>query len=423
MSSVPKKRESARKRKKEDDSTSSSEEGIDKKRKVATPQAGGVKRPAAEQAAPSNRAAKRGRYCNYGEGEADEVFKVIQETGLRSLTAASKLAEWDGLTRWFAAPIFALLVGKRNTGKTTWAFNFCYHRRNVYAYVWVLAGAKQNNQWQQIVPNKMILNELDDNFLAELIKVQTDRTKKRGVNSRVLLIIDDFAYKNLFHNETLGKIAQLGRHYSIDCLFLTQHYHRAPTWSRTNADFLVILPTENRTTLAQLYDEYGLAYRSKDDFEMSLVSNSTKEESVIIDNTDPSKHGGERIFICTDVVPMEDLPTFQMGCDDAWGGKASEKAAEQRKKFPLLIHYSESYNAKLKNQAKTKIKPVDYDGKTAQHALQNDIDPFFFVKNVVLANYSEIEDGPQWRPASDSVRLSQRVNAILGLNLSKDKRE
>lgn len=161
-----------------------------------------------------------------GDRSAPRRYTMNEEIALRSgqqiIWADTELQEWDMAEYKKDSRLF-LILGKRNTGKTVFALNWCYQNRNLYPYGMVITATKFNHFWEQYFPSYLVVDKFRPQDIEMIFRAQQARVTQHGVNSRFLLLIDDMASDTaLRYSELLTTIAYNGRHYNLDVLYLTQ---------------------------------------------------------------------------------------------------------------------------------------------------------------------------------------------------------
>jgi hypothetical protein len=302
-----------------------------------------------------------------------ENEQVALACGREILHANTEFVDWD-IGDYKKDARLMVVLGKRNTGKTVFTVNYCYHNRALYPYVFVITKTKFNGFWQQFVPEACVVESFDPMMLAQIFEAQKVRTKIRGVNSRVLVIFDDMAADTaLRYSQELQFIAYNGRHYNMDCIFITQDVVKANTAMRRNADVFVLLTVTGRQTIDVLYDEYAsIDFINKAHFRQCILRNTENYGEFIIDNTDANARGVDR-FAKYRGKPTEDLPKFILGCPASWGvGSVEErtkKRDEQMQVYLRPLQYAASYMKRLKNEHRTRIAQEEVAGRTRFHDL------------------------------------------------------
>lgn len=133
--------------------------------------------------------------------------KTALLSGREILYEDTELPEWD-IAEYKQDARLIVILGKRNTGKTVLALNFCFHHRAVYPYALIITATKFNNFWAQYFPEYLIVNEFRPEDINMFFEAQKDRVLQRGVNSRMLIIFDDMAAETaLRYSEELTRIA------------------------------------------------------------------------------------------------------------------------------------------------------------------------------------------------------------------------
>lgn len=177
-----------------------------KKRKVND--AGGEQTAAAPTAAAGPMAAAHGRPLQ----RAPTINEVIAaEAGREIIRGTTELDEWD-IKKYHEDARLFIILGKRNTGKTVMALNWCFHHRSIYPYALVITKTKFNGFWQKWFPDYLIIDSFRPSDIEALFRAQQARVNERGVNSRVLIIFDDMASDVVLrYSDLLTTIAYNGR--------------------------------------------------------------------------------------------------------------------------------------------------------------------------------------------------------------------
>jgi hypothetical protein len=291
--------------------------------------------------------------------------------GRTILTAESDLAEWD-IGEYKKDARLIIVLGKRNTGKTTFAVNFLHAHRDVYPFALVVTATKFNGFWQQYFPAHCIMSNFDPVAINLFFEAQKDRVLLRGANSRVLILFDDMASSTaLRYSEELTTIAYNGRHYNADVMYLTQDVVKATTAMRRNADAFVMLRTTGQPSLDHVYKEYAsIDFANFAHFQAVMLKVTDNWGCFVIDNSDPNLTAEQR-YLKYYPKKSDDLPQFTMLCPAAWHARnpteRAIKANEQREKFARPKKYSRNYMRQLKNCDTTLVTRQQVLGQTETH--------------------------------------------------------
>lgn len=120
----------------------------------------------------------------------NEEIALAAGADIITVDQADDLEEWD-IGEYKKDARLMVVLGKRNTGKTVFTLNFCYHNRDIYPYVFVVTKTAFNNFWSQYVPEHMIVDSFDPKMIENIFLAQQDRVLQPSINSRILIIFDD----------------------------------------------------------------------------------------------------------------------------------------------------------------------------------------------------------------------------------------
>jgi len=249
-----------------------------------------------------------------------------------------------------------LLVGQTQTGKSWFVRDLLYRMRNLIPFGWIFSHTKHNNFWRQYFPNHLIIPRYNDKFVRAIIELQKGRSKHKGLNNHVVIILDDVASEALRFEKTLIELAMEGRHYNITTIFTTQHFTKATTAMRANAWWTVIFTTQHLPTLEYMFDEWmGINFVDKHHMH-AFISKNTQDHQAVVVHRHPYIEMADKYW----VHKADDLDdtTFALLNDRAWGGPKAQMAEMQRVKYPLPQKYSKSYLKQLFQKSRIKFDDV-----------------------------------------------------------------
>lgn len=290
-------------------------------------------------------------------------------TGYEILTAETELEEFDISDCYDKAARLIIILGKRNTGKTVIALNWCYNNRDVYPGGLVVTSTAFNRFWQQYFPDYLVVPTFNPALIDAFFQAQKDRVTRRGLNSRLLIIFDDMAHDTaLKYSDELSKIAYNGRHYNIDVIFITQDVVRATTSMRRNADLFFVLTMTGFSSVEHIYKEYAsIDIADIKHFQALLMKTTEDYGCLVINNTDPNARGKDRFFKYRAKHPDE-LPKFIMFAPWAWQSadvsERAEKRKKQEKELGQVCKYERSTMAAWKNKRETRVNKEQVAGQT-----------------------------------------------------------
>lgn len=212
------------------------------------------------------------------------------------------------------------ILGKRRTGKTTWATHIAqYIHSRVFV---VMCGNKDNmTEWQQLVAPLYVRSKCT-NYLQNLRDFQDERcsrfsNKQMEIPSshRVTLIFDDCGYDRKFmHSEIMKDLLSNGRHYGMYIIILCQYLNQMHAVNRDQLDYIGILYTANVSNMKKLYNEF----MNVCDFRTfkAIVQGVTSNRGMCwIDNTTTTNTVEETVFFAQLQLPIQKCP---LGDPSTW---------------------------------------------------------------------------------------------------------
>ena len=161
----------------------------------------------------------------------------------------------------------ALIVGKRNKGKSYLLIQLLITKINglkgkfnefvvvnptfKYDKKYQLIEIKEENKYYEF--NENLVNDLDNYFMMK---------KEEDKNYHGLVIFDDCISSKKFSNKQndspLANMASLSRNKGYSIIILSQRYKGVPFSVRTQADYIFLFDTKNKTEYETIYDEVGI---------------------------------------------------------------------------------------------------------------------------------------------------------------------
>lgn len=230
----------------------------------------------------------------------------------------------------------ALLVGKRNTGKSTVIQDILYYANKTnIPRVCVFSGTEEaNGFYRQFVPTTFIYNDsCVEEQLTEILKSQKDLTKRKKWNLipedtdlRILIVLDDVGYKKgTLRSEVLRQIFMNGRHYSITMVLACQYIMDAPVDIRTNCDFVYVL--KQTSCIENLHRTFFSGFDKKRDFKTVLDLCTQNYECLVLDNTKPTTDVSQVCFYYKAKLGRQ----FKFGSSALWNYHSKWNLSEEEK--------------------------------------------------------------------------------------------
>jgi energy-coupling factor transporter ATP-binding protein EcfA2 len=210
-------------------------------------------------------------------------------------------------------PCTILIIGKRNSGKTTVVASLAKVLRNIPSGVCCSCTEDANAYWSNHIPGLYIHGEYTEDITQNLIEMQRRESIRVGQDNvqPCFAIYDDIMYDASFaRQKTTRELFMNGRHFKISLLLTAQYCMDLPPALRTNIDFVFILKDPIRRNRQRLYDNFAGIFPSFDSFCEALDQTTENYECMVIDNTTNSNKLTDIVYYYKG-TPNE---KFKMGC-------------------------------------------------------------------------------------------------------------
>ena len=170
----------------------------------------------------------------------------------------------------------SLFLGKKQTGKSFMMKYLLYtaSKRNRFDYVIIISPTSFNGDWD-VIPESFIYQTMDDAFLENLFEIQKNN------NSSLLLILDDTIGTVKHDSPKFQTLATSGRHFRISVFASFQHYKKAPTFLRSNAENIFVFKQHNQLIVENMFFEWGFGnFKTKHEF-MEYIRKNTQNYNVV----------------------------------------------------------------------------------------------------------------------------------------------
>jgi len=194
-----------------------------------------------------------------------------------------------------------IVIGKRNTGKSTLIKYILYYIRNVVPMIIAMSGTERtNNFYKQILPKILVYEEVDSTKFQPILdrqiqlreKIIQNKSKYRNTNPNIALVLDDCVDRTDWtKDDAVNFFTTNGRHAALTFIVVTQESKKLPPSMRTNADYIFISKTNGFTERKKIRDDYlGMIGDKREcdrifseytkDYKFLVVDNVTKETNV-----------------------------------------------------------------------------------------------------------------------------------------------
>ena len=219
----------------------------------------------------------------------------------------------------------AILVGKRNTGKSTVIQDILYYSmKNKIPRACVFSGTEEaNGFFKQFIPGTFIFDGSNvESQLTSILDTQKDLTMKKQMGKisndtdiRITIILDDLGYaRSTLKKEIIRQIFMNGRHYGISMIVSCQYCMDISIDLRTNADFIYVLKQNNAASIKNLYENYFSGFEKKRHFQTVLEACTSDYQCLVLDNTRPTTNVQDVCFWYKAKLGRK----FRFGSPDLW---------------------------------------------------------------------------------------------------------
>jgi hypothetical protein len=234
------------------------------------------------------------------------------------------ISEYDPST--LPADATVLLVGKRNTGKTTLTRDLMWHMRNkLDIAIGMCPTEVVNHNLEFFIPKPMIFHSFDDTKLAQVLDWQR-RCIANNKGFKTALIMDDCmsettkspgskANKKALASQDINKVFKLGRHLKLFFLNAMQYIKDAPPDIRGNVDVLFVFNTSSGTEREKLWKEYFAMFSKFNDFNKVFDSCAQGYDCIVLDMRKSMVNISDCVFFYRATIRNE---PFQVGKKIFW---------------------------------------------------------------------------------------------------------
>jgi energy-coupling factor transporter ATP-binding protein EcfA2 len=217
-----------------------------------------------------------------------------------------------------------LLLGKRNTGKTTWCRFINQHIESSRTGIVVLITQNERlkENWSHHIPKLFIFQPEDANIMSTISKCMNNAIKScenRGISShdnrlKLTFILDDVGSESsVMNNNGLKKLASNGRHVNVTVFILAQFLYQVPPKVRSQFEYIFMLASISQKNNKTVNHEFA-AHIEHSKF-CRILQRSTENHGVLVINTTSSNADDSLYFAHIDQYPIK---TVRLGCWIQW---------------------------------------------------------------------------------------------------------
>ena len=152
---------------------------------------------------------------------------------------------------------FVVLIGRRNSGKTTLMKDLIFHMApRLDIAIGISPTDDTNLSMQTVIPPSFVYREADDKLLLSLMESQRRRWAT-GKGPELLLVLDDVAWDTAFFNSKAFKqLAFNGRHMHITVILCMQYALCIPPPIRAQVDLCITMSDHLLTNRKKLFEQF-----------------------------------------------------------------------------------------------------------------------------------------------------------------------
>jgi GTPase SAR1 family protein len=201
-----------------------------------------------------------------------------------------------------------VILGKRNTGKSTLIKDILYHRQSIPTGVAISGTEEANSFYSNIIPSIQIKHEYSNEVITQVFERQEkvvkklksgETTDKNGkvIDPRAFIILDDCIDDNGWTKEKqVRRIFMNGRHYFLLFMVAMQYPLGIPPALRCNVDHVFILRDNSQQNRKRIYENYASAFPNFDFFCQAMDRLTEDFGCMVIDNTSTSNSLYDIVF-------------------------------------------------------------------------------------------------------------------------------
>jgi KaiC/GvpD/RAD55 family RecA-like ATPase len=179
------------------------------------------------------------------------------------------------------------IVGRRGMGKSYLLIQMLLHKdllKDKFDEVFLVNPNYEFDPKYHIIKFTEVYTEYSNELMQEMIE-----TFKETHDKKRLIIFDDCIseqeFKKVQNDHPMNELANLGRHWGVSMIILSQKYNAISTTIRAQLDYLILFQIKNHAELDTVYKEFGIG--SKNDF-YDLIQSvyQNQHDTLMINNID-----------------------------------------------------------------------------------------------------------------------------------------
>lgn len=196
-------------------------------------------------------------------------------------------------------PVTALMIGKRNTGKSVLVADMLYYlsKTNMPRACVFSATEESNRFFCKHVPDTFIFDDRGvEQKLEKIVQTQKELFIQRelghipkSTDLRISIVLDDMgADSKVLGSDILKYIFMNGRHYDITVIVALQHIMQLKVALRSNTDLIVCLKEGNTNVVRNLYENFFGMFEKPAHFKNAFKACTKNYGCLVLDNLNSS---------------------------------------------------------------------------------------------------------------------------------------
>ena len=193
-----------------------------------------------------------------------------------------------------------MIIGRRNTGKTTTALDILWHNRDIPLGL-IVDGEEEYSRYKQVIPSRFRHEEYNESIPRAVAKRQKAMIRKNdtGVDTRGFCVLDDCIYlPSWLHNKYIHYILKNRKELNLLFIVATIYGYGLTTKSSDVFDYVFLSIERYPTMLKLIHKQIAPTFLSYEIL-VALMHCLDWDETklLVIDNTTQSQRMEDRIFL------------------------------------------------------------------------------------------------------------------------------
>lgn len=212
------------------------------------------------------------------------------------------------------SPANIVLLGKRNTGKSTMVSEVLYHMSKDHVpRAIVFSGTESvNHHYEKFgIPKQYIYTRWDENILRatyekqkQLFEMQESGQLRASKDLRITVVIDDFGFnRQMYCTPLMNEIFMNCRHVQMSIILTLQHAMNIPPALRGQIDILLALRENIKSKREVIYKEYFSCFDDFGVFDSVMKQLTNNYKAMVFDSREPDQSSINKILFYLKAKP------------------------------------------------------------------------------------------------------------------------